>query len=43
MHRWVENPYWQYFCGHELWHHALPIHPTSLINTTTLNLRGIKK
>ncbi|KIC75130.1 Uncharacterized protein ORF8 in nfe locus [Neochlamydia sp. TUME1] len=31
VHRWVENPYWQYFCGYEFWHHALPIHPTSLI------------
>ncbi|WP_347566667.1 transposase [Neochlamydia sp. AcF84] len=31
VHRWVENPYWQYFCGYEFWHHALPIYPTSLI------------
>ncbi|MBS4166258.1 hypothetical protein NEOC65_001343 [Neochlamydia sp. AcF65] len=31
MYRWVENPYGQYFCGYEFWHHALSIHPTSLI------------
>jgi IS5 family transposase len=28
--RWVENPYWQYFCGFEYLQHALPLHPTSL-------------
>ncbi|MFA5864954.1 MAG: IS5 family transposase [Phycisphaerae bacterium] len=28
--RWVENPYWQYFCGEEYFHHKLPIHPTSM-------------
>jgi transposase, IS5 family len=29
--RWRENPYWQYFCGFEYFHHACPIDPTSLI------------
>ena len=29
--RWVENPYWQYFCGFEFLQHQLPLHPTSLI------------
>ena len=29
--RWVENPYWQYFCGFEHLQHQLPLHPTSLI------------
>ena len=29
--RWVENPYWQYFCGYEYFQHALPCHPTSLV------------
>lgn len=28
--RWVENPYWQYFCGAEYFQHQLPCHPTSL-------------
>jgi len=29
--RWVENPYWQYFCGYEFFQHALPCHPTVLV------------
>lgn len=29
--RWVENPYWQYFCGFEYLQHKLPLHPTSLV------------
>ena len=28
--RWVENPYWQYFCGFTHMQHECPIHPTSL-------------
>ena len=28
--RWVENPYWQYFCGETYFQHEPPIHPTSL-------------
>ena len=28
--RWVENPYWQYFCGCEYLQHDLPIDPSSL-------------
>jgi IS5 family transposase len=28
---WVENPYWQYFCGMQYFQHKLPFHPTSLI------------
>jgi IS5 family transposase len=30
VRRWVENPYWQYFCGETYFRHELPIHPTSL-------------
>jgi transposase, IS5 family len=26
--RWVENPYWQYFCGLEFFQHSLPIDPS---------------
>ena len=29
--RWVENPYWQYFCGYDYLQHDCPIHPTSLV------------
>ena len=28
--KWVENPYWQYFCGEETFQHDFPCHPTSL-------------
>ena len=29
--RWVENPYWQPFCGYEFLQHESPLHPTSLV------------
>ena len=29
--KWIENPYWQYFCGEETFQYALPCHPTSLV------------
>lgn len=28
--KWVENPYWQFFCGEMTVQHELPCHPTSL-------------
>lgn len=28
--RWVENPYWQYFCGEEFFRHQFPVSPESL-------------
>jgi len=28
---WVENPYWQYFCGAEYFTHKLPCDPSSLV------------
>ena len=28
--RWVENPYWQYFCGEQYLQHELPIDPSSM-------------
>ena len=28
--RWVENPYWQYFCGEEYFQHQLPIDPSTM-------------
>ena len=30
VEQWVENPYWQYFCGMEHFQHQIPFHPTSL-------------
>ena len=29
--RWIENPYWQCFCGFTTMQHELPLHPTSLV------------
>jgi IS5 family transposase len=29
--RWVENPYWQYFCGFTAMQHELPLHPTAMV------------
>jgi IS5 family transposase len=29
--KWVENPYWQYFCGEERFQPELPCHPSSLV------------
>jgi IS5 family transposase len=29
--RFLENPYWQYFCGNEYFEHELPLDPTSLV------------
>ena len=31
VERWVENPYWQRFCGFEYMQHELPLHPTALV------------
>jgi IS5 family transposase len=28
---WVENPYWQYFCGEQVFQHHLPCNPTTLV------------
>jgi transposase, IS5 family len=28
---WLENPYWQYFCGEEVFQHKLPCDPTTLV------------
>ena len=30
VNRWVENPYWQFFCGEEYFQHRLPIDPSSM-------------
>ena len=28
--RWIENPYWQYFCGYDYFQFKAPCHPSSL-------------
>lgn len=30
VRRWVENPYWQYFCGEQYFQHEFPIDPSSM-------------
>ena len=30
VERWIENPYWQYFCGFEFFQHDLPIDPSTM-------------
>ena len=30
LDRWVENPYWRYFCGFHTMQHEVPLHSTSL-------------
>lgn len=29
--RWIENPYWQHFCGEHYYRHDLPCDPSSLV------------
>ncbi len=29
VQRWIENPYWQWFCGCEYFQHELPCDPSS--------------
>jgi IS5 family transposase len=31
VRRWVENPYWQFFCGYDFLQWSFPIDPTTLI------------
>ncbi len=32
---WIENPYWQYFCGEEFFQHRLPIDPSQMTRCRT--------
>lgn len=42
--KWVENPYWQYFCGEETFQHQFPCHPTSLVKwRQRVGVAGIEK
>jgi len=31
VERFLENPYWQYFCGYEYFQHEFPLDPSSLV------------
>jgi IS5 family transposase len=42
--RWVENPYWQFFCGEEFFRHKLPIHPTQMTRwRQRIGEKGVEK
>ena len=42
--QWVENPYWQYFCGGEYFEHELPIDPSLMTKwRNRLKSGGVEK
>jgi IS5 family transposase len=42
--KWVENPYWQYFCGAAIFQHEFPCHPTSLVKwRQRVGVEGVEK
>ena len=42
--RWIENPYWQYFCGYDFLQTEFPAHPTSLTRwRERLGKEGVEK
>jgi IS5 family transposase len=42
--KFVENPYWQHFCGRLYFEHGLPCHPTSLVKwRRRLGASGVEK
>jgi len=44
VEKWVENAYWQYFCGYEYFQHEFPCHPTSLVKWRgRVKAEGIEK
>ena len=44
VEKWVENPYWQYFCGYEYFQHKLPCHPTLLVKwRQRIKAEGVEK
>lgn len=44
VEKWVENPYWQLFCGRTFFEHELPCHPTSLVKWRhRLGSAGVEK
>lgn len=44
VEKYVENPYWQFFCGRTYFEHELPCHPTSLVKwRRRLGAEGVEK
>ena len=44
VEKWVENAYWQYFCGYEYFQHEFPCHPTSLVKwRRRVKAEGVEK
>lgn len=44
VQKWTENPYWQYFCGEQCFHHELPCHPSSLVKwRKRVGAEGVEK
>lgn len=44
VEKYVENPYWQFFCGRIYFEHELPCHPTSLVKwRRRLGPTGVEK
>jgi IS5 family transposase len=44
VERWVENPYWQAFCGYDFLQWKLPAHPTSLTHwRQRIGAQGVEK
>ncbi len=42
--QWVENPYWQYFCGNEHFEHEIPIDPSLMTRWRhRVGSRGLEK
>ena len=42
--RFVENPYWQHFCGFEFFQHRLPLDPTTLVKwRKRIGSKGMEK
>jgi IS5 family transposase len=42
--RFLENPYWQHFCGFEYFQHRLPLHPTVLVKwRNRVGPKGLEK
>jgi len=42
--RFLENPYWQYFCGFEYFQHEFPLDPTTLVKwRRRVGPRGLEK
>ena len=44
VEKFIENPYWQYFCGYEYFQHKFPLNPTSLVKwRNRIGESGIEK